>query len=191
MPENQVKLLSLWDDLSIPHEPHKQVFGMILTVIGIEVNANSLTLTLPKESLDNLLEELRDFTSWLKKKRGATWPLCCWQQLAGWLNWSFNVFPMLRPSLNSFYPKIAGKDQPLMKIWVNNAVRDDLIWAMSHLRTSLGVRLLSSVTWDVEDADKTIFCDACQTGLAFWFPAHSQGYYSPVPLVTSSSISKH
>jgi hypothetical protein len=68
---------------------------MILTVIGIEVNANSLTLTLPKESLDNLLEELRDFTSWSKKKRGATWPLRRWQQLAGWLNWSFNVFPML------------------------------------------------------------------------------------------------
>ena len=45
MPTNQVKLLSLWDKLGIPHEPHKQVFGGKLTVIGIEVNANSLSLT--------------------------------------------------------------------------------------------------------------------------------------------------
>jgi hypothetical protein len=72
MPANQVKLLSLWDDLGIPHEPHKQVFGEKLTVIGIEVNANSLTLTLPSESLNNLLEELQHFTAWSKKKNGAT-----------------------------------------------------------------------------------------------------------------------
>lgn len=79
MPANQVKLLSLWDDLGIPHEPHKQIFRVRLTVIGIEVDANSLTLTLPKESLDNLLEELQSFTSWSKKKRGASWPLHQWQ----------------------------------------------------------------------------------------------------------------
>lgn len=63
MPKNQVELLSLWDDLGIPHEPHKQVFGTSLTIIGIEVNANYLTLTLPKQNLDNLLEELCNFTS--------------------------------------------------------------------------------------------------------------------------------
>jgi hypothetical protein len=71
MPANQVKLLSLWDNLGIPHEPHKQVFREKLTVIGIEVNANSLTLTLPSESLNNLLEELQHFTAWSEKKKGA------------------------------------------------------------------------------------------------------------------------
>jgi hypothetical protein len=58
LPTNQMKLLFLWDDLCIPHEPHKQLFGERLTVIGIEFNANSLTLTLPNESLHDLLEEL-------------------------------------------------------------------------------------------------------------------------------------
>lgn len=58
MPKNQVKLLSLWGNLGIPHEPHKQVFREKLIVIGMEVKASSLTLTLPKENLDNLLEEL-------------------------------------------------------------------------------------------------------------------------------------
>jgi len=58
MPVNQVKLLSLWDELGIPHQPHKQLFGMRLTIIGICVNANSLTFTLPKQALDELLQEI-------------------------------------------------------------------------------------------------------------------------------------
>jgi len=86
------------------------------------VNANSLTLTLPKKSLGDLLEELGKFMTWLKSKWGTSWTLCCWQKMAGWLNWSFNVFPHLWPVLNTFYPKIAGKEQALMKIWVNNEV---------------------------------------------------------------------
>lgn len=75
-----------------------------------------------------------------------------------------------------------------MKIWVNKAVCDDFTWAMEHLCDSLGIRLLSSISWTIEDVDETIFCDACQTGLAFWFPACFQGYYSPVPLDTASDI---
>jgi hypothetical protein len=79
MPANQVKLLSLWDNLGILHEPHKQLFSKKLTVIGIEVNANSLSLTLPTKSLNNLLEELQNFTAWSKKKNGALWPLYQWK----------------------------------------------------------------------------------------------------------------
>jgi hypothetical protein len=88
---------------------------------------------------------------------------------------------MIQPALNNFYPKIAGKDQSLMKIWVNNDVRSDLQWAMNHLRNSLGVKLLSSVSWNVDDADEVVFCDACLQGMAFWFPNHRRGFYSPVP----------
>jgi hypothetical protein len=83
--------------------------------------------------------------------------------------------------LNNFYPKIAGKDQSLMKIWVNNDVRSDLQWVMNHLRNSLGVKLLSSVSWNVDEDDEIVFCDACMQGMAFWFPNHRQGFYSPVP----------
>jgi hypothetical protein len=74
------------------------------------------------QALHNLLEELEAFTARLVKRKGASWTLRCWQRLAGWMNWSFNVFPMICPALNNLYPKIAGKDQPLMKIWVNNEV---------------------------------------------------------------------
>jgi len=112
MPMNQVKLLMLWDKLVIPHEPHKQLFGERLMIIGIEVNVNSLT------PLNNLLDKLHKFTAWSKTKCGTSWTLCCWQKVAGWLNWSFNVFPHIQPALNTFYPKITGKDQAMMKIWV-------------------------------------------------------------------------
>jgi len=112
MPANQVKLLSLWDKLGIPHEPHKQVFRDKLTIIGIEINVNSLTLTLLEQRLYHLLEELHKFTAWTKEKRGMTQTLQCWQQLVGWLNWNFNIFPMICPALNNIYAKILGRISP-------------------------------------------------------------------------------
>ena len=60
---NQVKFLSLWDELGIPHQPHKQLFGTGLTIIGIYVNTNNLTFTLPKQAMDELLQVIEDFTS--------------------------------------------------------------------------------------------------------------------------------
>lgn len=49
------------------------------------------------------------------------------------------------------------------------------------MRASLGVKLLSSISWDVEDADAIVFCDACMEGLAFYYPDRCVGFYSPVP----------
>ena len=71
MLESQVKLLSLWDELGIPHELCKQIFGMTLTIIGIKVNDNSLTFMLPKQALDDLLQELQEFMVWPDRKRGC------------------------------------------------------------------------------------------------------------------------
>jgi hypothetical protein len=74
---SQVKLLSLWDELGIPHEPHKQLFGSKLTIIGIHIDPNSLTLMLPEEAMTDLLKELEDFTSWSNNRRGVQWSLQC------------------------------------------------------------------------------------------------------------------
>ena len=127
MPMSQVKLLSLWDELGIPHQPHKQLFGSMLTVIGININPNNLTFTLPKQALKDLLQEIKDFTVWSEDKCGASWTLHKWQQLAGWFNWSFNIFPLLKPALNHLYSKIQGKtDHQQTKVCVNNAVCKDL-----------------------------------------------------------------
>ena len=45
-PRHQTLLLELWDELSIPHKPKKQIFGSVIPIIGIDVDPNALTLTL-------------------------------------------------------------------------------------------------------------------------------------------------
>lgn len=183
MPTEQIALLNLWAELGIPFKERKQLFGAPLTIIGIEVDPNNLTFTLPEKAKTDLLAEVEDFCSLSYKSRGAKFTLREWQRLAGWLNWSFNVFPLLRPCLNNFYPKISGKDQPNAEIWVNNTVRDDLRWASNHIRNSSGVYLLRSLSWDEYDADRVVYCDACMTGMGFWYPDEPipDAYYSPVP----------
>jgi hypothetical protein len=92
----------------------------------------------------------------------------------------FNVFPLLRPSLNNFYAKISGKCAPNKYIRINNAIRTDLTWATRHLESDKGVRLIHHIHWDISSADVIIYCDACLDGMGFWLPDKCVGYYSPV-----------
>jgi hypothetical protein len=188
MPEQQVKLLCLWDELGIPHEERKQIWGAPLTVIGIDVDPNKMTLSLPPDRRTDLIAELRKFCLTTPRRRGASFSLREWQRLAGWMNWGLNVYPLLRPALNRVYPKIAGEDQPLRKIWVNNAVRADLTWAADHLESLSGVQLLRSQRWSESDADIVAYCDACLDGLGCWFPDHHVGFYADIPEWVASDI---
>jgi len=53
---------------------------------------------------------------------------------------------------------------------------------------SLGINLLSSISWDVENANTTVFCDACMEGLVFYYPDHLTSFYSPIPTDTTQDI---
>jgi len=97
------------------------------------------------------------------------------------MNWSFNVFPLLRPALNNFYAKISGKNAPNRCVRINNAVRADLSWAVSHLERDSGIHLIQQTCWDASSADFTFYCDACLVGMGFWWPDKCVGFYSPVP----------
>ena len=72
-------------------------------------------------------------------------------------------------------------DRPLTKLYVNNAIRSDLLWAIDHLSRLPGTHVLQSVDWDLDTADLTAYCDASLTGLGFWFPGLNTGFWSPVP----------
>jgi len=61
MPTKQSRLLTLFDDLGIPHEEQKQVFGSPLTIIGFDVNPNSMTITMSPEARNDLIGTIRDF----------------------------------------------------------------------------------------------------------------------------------
>ena len=176
MPRDQVILLTLWDELGIPHKPHKQISGSPLTIIGVSVNANELSLTLPEEAKDLLMKELQWWCQPGRKEK-----LRRWYQMGGWMNWAFNVYPRLKPALNNFYPKLRGRRDSTSLLWVNNNIRDDFSWALKILDTSPGVHLLKSVYWDVDEATLTIYCDACPEGMGFWYPSLNIGFYSPTP----------
>ena len=45
----------------IPHKEKRQILGLNLTIIGISVNANNLTLTLPPDSKSDLISQLNEF----------------------------------------------------------------------------------------------------------------------------------
>ena len=175
-PREQVILMNLWDELGIPHKPHKQVCGTTLPIIGITVNANNLSLALSTEAKENLIAELRWWCQPGRKEK-----LRKWYQMGGWLNWAFNVYPRVRPALNNFYPKLKGRRDSTSPIWVNNSIREDFTWAVDVLNRSSGVHLLRSVYWGVDEATLTIYCDACPEGMGFWYPSLNLGFYSLTP----------
>ncbi|KIK50534.1 hypothetical protein GYMLUDRAFT_182649 [Collybiopsis luxurians FD-317 M1] len=61
LPTKQAQLLYLWDFLSIPHKPEKQLFNFILIVIGFKIDPNAMTITLPPNSKEDLVHFILDF----------------------------------------------------------------------------------------------------------------------------------
>ena len=117
MPAAQVTLLTLWDYLSVPYEYHKQLWREELTIIGFLIDINQMTLTLPVESKDELITAINDFLQTTSRRRS----LAQWLQLAGWISWSLNVFPLLRPALCNVYLKTSGKEDKWCEIYINKA----------------------------------------------------------------------
>ena len=175
-PREQVILMQLWDELGVPHREKKQVWGSPLTIIGIDVDPNEMVLTLPEASRERLMKELR---FWCRK--GAREKTKKWFQMGGWFNWALNVYPLLRPALNNFYPKLKGRKESTVNIHVNNAVREDFEWAIRKLDNSSGVFLLKSLSWDVENATQMVYCDACLEGMGFWYPHLQIAFIAPTP----------
>jgi hypothetical protein len=188
LPSDQCKLLLLWDELGIPHKEKKQIHGSPLTIIGIEVDANRMTLCLPSDSRERLLTELKTWAANPPKASSGAFKLKYWERLAGWFNWALNVYPLLRPALNNVYAKMIGKGYKDQRIHINNAVRDDLTWAITHIESSEGVHLFRSFNWTPSSADFTIYCDACPDGMGFWYPVSKDGYHAPTPVKTPSNV---
>ena len=181
LPALQKKLLDLWDELGVPHKKHKQLSGSPLTIIGIEVDPNLMTLCLSSSARSDLLKELTFWSTKPPSNSSGSLKLKYWERLAGWVNWALNVYPHLRPALNNVYAKMKGKHNRQQKIYINNAVRSDLLWAIHHIRNSSGVQLLKSIAWDVDQADYVVYCDACPEGLGFWYPRTKEGFHAATP----------
>ena len=165
-PAKQTGLLKLWDELGLPHDKAKQEYARILRIIGFMIDPNLMPVSMDEEDRMKLIERVSDFIA--TAPGGTRRTLREFQQLAGWINWSFNVFPLLKPALLNVYAKIGGKKETHAKIFVSKAVIRDLDWFLSHVRTSDGVYLFENVDWDVHQADVVAYSDACLSGLGFF-----------------------
>ncbi|KAJ7509525.1 hypothetical protein B0H11DRAFT_2216437 [Mycena galericulata] len=137
-----------------------------------------MTITLPTDAKSNLLAAVDEFINTPSRKRS----LHDWLQLSGWMCWSLNVFPLLRPALCHVYQKVSGKSNSFATIYINEAVKEDLRWFVDHVRLSNGIFAFHAIDWNpFNEADFTLHCDACPTGMGFWSSSLHLGYFAPVP----------
>jgi hypothetical protein len=180
-PAKQVKLLELWDELGIPHQKQKQVFGRSLEIVGLQVDADAMRITMSAERREQLTKGIEDFLEGEGRRR----MLVDWQRLAGWMQWAVNAYPLLRPAVTPLYDKMAGKTQKKAYVMINKEVRVALGWFVERLATTDGVSILDAEEWGHEEADLVIYCDAStgargqgKPGLGFWVPARRLGFYA-------------
>ncbi|KIM26684.1 hypothetical protein M408DRAFT_51477, partial [Serendipita vermifera MAFF 305830] len=134
-PEKQVQLLKLWDELGIPHQKSKQVFGSALDIIGLRVDAEAMRITMSSERREELKRGIAVFL----EAKSRSQPLVEWQRLAGWMQWALNAYPLLRPAVTPLYHKIAGKTFKKAPIMINREVRHALDWFSHRLDLTDGV----------------------------------------------------
>ena len=142
-PTKQAKLLHLWDEIGLPHEKSKQECAPALRVIGFLVDPNLMRVSMDEEDRVKLIQHVADFTA--IAPGGTRRTLREFQQIAGWINWSFNVFPLLKPTLSNIYAKMSGKSDSYAKLYVSKAVIRDLNWFISHVRNSDGIYLFQDI----------------------------------------------
>jgi hypothetical protein len=172
-PHGQVQFLVLLDELGVPHEQPKQIFGECIPVIGFNVDTRAMSISMAQNDRQELANAIKAFISHSGRKH----PLRKWQQMLGWANWALNAMPHARPALASSYAKLEGKSIANATIFINSAVTSDLTWFADRLLSGAGVSLIRANSWDENQADVTIFCDACPSGMGFWSPSHRQAYY--------------
>jgi hypothetical protein len=148
-------------------------------VIGFLVDPNLMRISMDEEDRMNLIRHIVDFTA--TAPGGTRRTLREFQQIARWINWSFNVFPLLKPALSNVYAKISGKTESHAKVYVSKAVVHDLTWFVSHVEKSDGVYLFQDVDWEAGRADVVGYADACMSGLGFFFQGTNQGFQCMVP----------
>ena len=178
-PSKQARLLELWDEIGLPHDKAKQEYAPVLRIIGFMVDPKLMRVSMDEEDKTRLLQNVKEFSA--TAPGGTRRTLREFQQLAGWINWSFNVFPLLKPALSNVYAKMRGKVETHAKIFVSKAVVCDLVWFESHVRQSNGVYLFENVDWNILEADIVAYSDACLSGLGFFFDRTKEGFQCVVP----------
>src|SRR6266436_6442289 len=171
---SQVDFLKLLDEIGLPHENAKQQHGAILEIIGFEVNLVRMAITLPADAKSQLVDVIHEFV--LNPPSPCQQPTRAWLHILGYANWGLNVFPLLKPTLNSSYDKVAGRTFLNAPIFLNKRTTEDLLWFADQVEQLDGVHMFNSEVWDAPEADLQIWGDASVVGLTFWVPLHNVAF---------------
>ena len=124
-----------------------------ITFLGIELDSNSMTLSLPQEKLQLLRQELQGS---LSRNRFTKRQL---QSLAGRLSWAASVVKGGRVFLRRIFNTIRMLRQNAHRVRVSSEVRKDLLWWSNFIATFNG----RSTILD-QCPIECVFTDACNEG---------------------------
>ncbi|KAL7412728.1 hypothetical protein BDY24DRAFT_327620, partial [Mrakia frigida] len=154
LPRDQWTTLAIWDFISLPWRWKKQINNLkdpksLVTILGFDVNGETLEVSLSLENRRLLSDRILAFVKEPKQ------PLKEWRRLLGWMSWSLNVDPLLKPLLSSSYEKILEKNHENAPIFLNQAVTNNLSVFANEILVSRPLHLLDPgvVEWNNNEAD--------------------------------------
>ena len=117
MPKKQVKLLKLWDEIGIPHDEEKQLSGPSLRILGYDVDANKMTVNVPDEKKEKVVQLLRSHA-----QEGKPYTIKDLQTAVGSVNSTLSLYPQIRPGLRVLFDEMAKQEPGTTKLMVTNDV---------------------------------------------------------------------
>ncbi|KAK4699177.1 hypothetical protein P7C70_g7091, partial [Phenoliferia sp. Uapishka_3] len=179
IPPQMAATLDVWTEHKVPFDEfQKAEFGRSLVTLGIQLNLDDLTASLPPASVDKFVAEVEDFLA--TKSRAPA--LKRWRSIVGYGSHVCTVVPHARLWLTPLYEKLSfpngdQKSIALAGVFLNNDVRESLRNIVTELQRGEPLSLLDPglTEWSEKDADLVVYTDACletvegKSGLGFWF----------------------
>ena len=121
MPRDQVRFLSLLNKVGLLHENKKQVHGKQLKIIELLVDTETLSILMSTEAKEKLVRSICDFMLNTPNNK-CQQMLWTWLRTLGYANWALNMFPILKPTLNSSHDKVSGKTLLSQAIYIKKDI---------------------------------------------------------------------
>ena len=176
LPKKQVDLLTLWDDLEIPHEIKKQEYGQKLDIIGHTVNIQTSRVLMPDKTKSKILEAMSRFSE--TGERSISYGEC--QTLVGLIGWAATFLPhsqIVASSLREMMSGIKSNAPKTCLLELNEDIVKEFDWLAAHIRNWEGYPLYKMIS----SRALAVHCEATPIGIGFYCAYNNRGYYEQVP----------